>query len=111
MAVWNINFSKGATYQVTLTIDGVADITNATEWRLTCAQPNGTVFLTASSTGVSPMFVATAQAKTKILAVPSATTLTFPHGNGRYDFEVHWAGGVVRRYINNGSVQVTSEVG
>lgn len=111
MAVWNINIHKGATYQVTLTIDGVADIGAATEWRLTCAQPNGTVFLTASSIGASPMFVATALAKTKILAIPSATTLTLPQGNGRYDFEVHWTGGVVRRYIANGSVQVTSEVG
>lgn len=111
MAVWNITFNQGATYQVTLTINGVSDIALATEWRLTCAAPDGTVFLTASSAGGSPMIIAGAQPYIKTLVVPAATTATFPLGNGRYDFEIHWAGGVVRRYIANGSVQVTSEVG
>lgn len=106
---WNIIFSRGATYQVTLTISGVADIALATEWRLVCSLPDQAAFLTATT--ANGMFVAGATAAQKILVVPAATTSTMDLGNGRYDFEVDWPGGVVRRYISNGYVQINPEVG
>jgi hypothetical protein len=43
--------------------------------------------------------------------IPAATTTTMPLGNGRYDFDILWAGGVVRRYIANGYLQVNPKAG
>jgi hypothetical protein len=109
MASWNIIFERGATYQATLHMSGVQDINQATLWRLTCSQPNAAAFLVATT--ANGMFVATQHADQKTLVIPAATTATMPLGNARYDFEIEWAGGVVRRYISNGLVQVNPKVG
>ena len=111
MANWNIIIAREATYQVTITMSGVSDIALATEWRLTCSMPDQAAFLVASSTGVSPMFLPGTSSAQKILAIPAATTATMPLGNGRYDFDILWTGGVVRRYISNGYLQVNPKVG
>ena len=109
MAKWNIIISQGATYQVTLTVSGVSDIGLATQWRLVCSMPDQVAFLTATT--ANGLFVPGTSAAQKIIAIPAATTATMPLGNGRYDFEILWPGGVVRRYISNGYLQVNPKVG
>jgi len=109
MAIWNIIISRGATYQATITVAGVSDIGLATEWRLTCSMPNQPAFLIATTT--NGLFVPGTSSAQKILAIPSQDTATMPLGNGRYDFDILWTGGVVRRYIANGYMQVNPKVG
>lgn len=111
MGAWNIVLAQGATYQATITMVGVADIATATEWRLIGSMSGQAAFLVASSTGVSPMLQAGINSAQKILVVPAASTAVYPLGNGRYDFEILWTGGVVRRYISNGYLQVDPKVG
>lgn len=106
---WNIIFNQGATYQATITVTGVEDIETATNWKLVCAMPNQSAFLTASTD--NGMIIATAQPNKKTIVVPALTTVDFPLGNGRYDFEIEWTGDVVRRYIANGYLQVNPQVG
>jgi hypothetical protein len=109
MANWNIIINREATYQVTLTMSGIADIALATEWRLTLAMPNAAPFLTATT--ANGLFLPGTSSAQKILAIPAATTTTMPLGNGRYDFDILWTGGVVRRYIANGYLQVNPKAG
>jgi hypothetical protein len=109
MAHWNIIFSQGATYQQDITLTGVSDIASATEWRVRCAMPSEAPFLVATT--ANGMLVPTANANRKTLSVPAALTADMPLGNGRFDFEVEWAGGIVRRYYPNGSLQVVPQVG
>jgi hypothetical protein len=106
---WNIVFSRGATYQQVITVDGVVDIASATEWRVRCAMPNESAFLEATVT--NGMLQPGASASQKIMVVSAATTALFPTGNGRFDFEIEWSGGVIRRYVSGSLVQVNPEVG
>lgn len=108
---WQLVFLKGATYEQRITLTGVADIASATGWRVRVAQPNAVAFLDATT--ANGMIVDTSPPATgvKVLRVPAATTATFPIGNARFDFEVEWAGGVVRRYYENGDAQVNPKVG
>jgi hypothetical protein len=106
---WNINFFQGATYQQTITVTGVADIATATEWRVNCAFPGSTPFLTA--TIANGMIVAGATTNQKIMVIPAATTALFDLGNARFDFEIEWTGGVIRRYVANGFAQVNPAAG
>jgi hypothetical protein len=109
MASWNIIINREATYQVTLTMSGISDIALATEWRLTMSMPNQAAFLVAST--ANGLFLPGTSSAQKILVIPAATTTTMPLGNGRYDFDILWAGGVVRRYIANGYLQVNPKAG
>lgn len=106
---WNIVFARGATYQQTINVAGVADIAAATLWRVRCAMPNDTPFLEATT--ANGMLQAGATTSQKIMSIPAATTATFPLGNGRFDFEIEWAGGIVRRYVSGSLAQVNPEVG
>lgn len=106
---FSIIFNKGATYRTGITITGVADIATATLWRVRCAMPNEAAFLEATT--ANGMIIAGTGANNKILVVPAATTAGFPLGNGRYDLEIEWAGGVVMRYLAGQPLQVVPKVG
>jgi hypothetical protein len=105
---WNIIFEQGATYQVTITVTGVPLIETATGWRITCAMKNDDAFLVATTDNY---ISAGATSNQKVLTVPSTLTAAFETGNGRYDFDILWAGNIVRRYISNGYVQVNPKAG
>lgn len=109
MDKWNIIFNQGATYQQTITVTGVADIASATEWRVNCAFPGEAPFLSATTT--NGMIVAGITTNQKIMVIPAATTALFDRGNARFDFEIEWTGGVIRRYVANGMVQVNPAAG
>jgi hypothetical protein len=113
MCGWVIYFLKGATYEATITIDGVADIANATEWRVRCVDERQNVILTASSVGASPMLVLVpnTDGKSMRMTVPATTTSAMVVQSGYYDLEVLWTNGVVRRYISRGSVEVVQKAG
>ena len=63
------------------------------------------------ATTANGMLQAGATTSQKIMSIPAATTATFPLGNGRFDFEIEWAGGIVRRYVSGSLAQVNPEVG
>lgn len=109
MDQWNVIFNKGATYQTTVTMTGVADIATATAWRLICAFPDQAPFLTAST--ANGMITAGSSPAQKIITVPAADTADFDTGNGRFDFEIEWTGGIVRRYVAGGNMQVNPATG
>jgi hypothetical protein len=109
MAQWRIIIPRGATFDQTITITGESDIANATAWRFVFALPNNAPFLTATT--ANGLVVAGATANTKRLVLPPATTSTLPLGNGRFDFEVEWAGGVIRRYASGLQMQVIPKTG
>jgi hypothetical protein len=106
---YSIIFARGATYTSTLTLENVDDIATATLWRVRCAMPNVAPFLEATT--ANGMILAGATSNSKILNVSAVTTSTMPLGNGRYDFELEFPGGVVRRYLSNQPLQVIPEVG
>lgn len=106
---WTVIFNKGATYQTTITMTGVADIASATAWRMIFAFPDQTPFLTAST--ANGMITAGATSAQKIVTIPAATTALFDTGNGHFDFEIEWAGGVIRRYVAGGNMQVNPATG
>jgi hypothetical protein len=109
MDQWNVIFNKGATYQTTITMTGVADIATATAWRMIFAFPDQAPFLTASTT--NGLITAGATSAQKIVTIPAATTALFDTGNGRFDFEIEWAGGLIRRYVAGGNMQVNPATG
>jgi len=109
MDKWNIVIARGATYQQTITVSGVADIATATLWRITCAMPNQAPFVIATTS--NGKMIAGASASQKILILPAAETESYPLGNGRFDFDIEWTGGIIRRYVSGGMVQVNPEVG
>jgi hypothetical protein len=90
---FSIIFARGATYEATLTLENVDDIATATLWRVRCAMPNAAPFLEATTS--NGLIVATTSA----------------NSNGRYDFEVEFPAGVIRRYLANQPLQVIPEVG
>lgn len=106
---WTVIFNKGATYQTTITMTGVADIATATAWRMIFAFPDQAPFLTASTT--NGLITAGATSAQKIVTIPAATTALFDTGNGRFDFEIEWTGGVIRRYVAGGNMQVNPATG
>lgn len=106
---WNIIFNRGATYQQTITLAGVADIATATDWVVRCAMPDSAPFVTA--TIENGMMIPTEDANSYVMQVSAADTLEFPLGNGRFDFEVWFPGDIVRRYVAGAFVQVNPEVG
>jgi hypothetical protein len=110
MDKWNIVIQKGATYQQSITVDGVADIASATLWRVRIATPvNGVIVEATTSNG---MIVAGTAANNKVLTLTPTTTGALPLGNGTFDFEVEWSSGtIIRRYVSNGLVQVNPKAG
>lgn len=111
MDKWQLIFLKNATYEQRITLTGVADIGSATEWRVRVAQPQSAAFLDATIANGMIVDVSPPTTGVKLLRVPAATTANFPVGNARFDFEVEWSGGVVRRYYENGEAQVNPKVG
>ncbi len=112
MAVWNIIMARGATYEETITLTGVTDISSATEWKVRFAQSDGAAFLTASIANNMIVDVSPPVVGKKLLRIPAATTATLPIGNARFDFEVEWSGGTtVRRYVSGADAQVNPKVG
>jgi len=111
MDKWQIIFLKGATYEQQIALAGVSDIATATNWRVRVAQPNAVAFLDATITNGMIVDISPPTTGIKKLVVPAATTATFPTGNCRFDFEVEWTGGIVRRYYENGQAQVNPKVG
>jgi hypothetical protein len=111
MDKWQIIFLKDATYEQQIALSGIPDIATATEWTVRCAKPQTAPFLTATIT--NGMIIDTTPPVTgvKILRVPAGTTATFPVGNARFDFEVTFPTGIIRRYYENGDVQVQPKVG
>lgn len=109
---WNLVFQQGATYEQRITVTGVPDIASAELWRIRVAQPNSPVFLNATTANGMIVDTVPPAVGVKVLIVPAATTLTFPVGNARFDFQVEWsAGTVVERYYGNGDAQVNPKVG
>lgn len=109
MSQWRIIIPRGATFDQTITITGQSDIASATAWRFVFAMPNTAPFLTATT--ANGLIVATNQTNSKRLVLPPSTTQTLPLGNGRFDFEVEWAGGVIRRYASGLQMQVIPATG
>lgn len=107
--VWNIVFAQGATYEETLYVQGIADIGDATEWRLTCAFPDQAPFLIASTE--NGMILPGTNAAQKIIVIPAETTADFTPGNGRYDLDIFFPDDVVTRIVSNGLCQVNPSVG
>lgn len=106
---WNIIFAQGATYEQTITMDGVSDIATATLWRLSFAMSNDAPFLTATT--ANGYLVPTGSANERKILIPASITDAMPLGNGRFDFEIEWAGPIVRRYVSNGYCQVNPPAG
>jgi hypothetical protein len=107
---WTIVFEQGATYYQSVTVnDPEFDVSDALEWELTCATPDGTVYLTANTD--NGMIVAGNTAYQKFINIPAATTADFPLGNGRFDLQLYYADDVVRRYYSLGLVQVNPAAG
>lgn len=107
---WTIVFEQGATYYQSVTInDPDFNVATATSWQLICAEPDGTIFLTATTS--NGMIVAGATPYQKYINIPAATTANFPIGNGRFDLQLTYTGGVVRRYYSLGNVQVNPVAG
>lgn len=115
MSEWTINIAKGETYVSTIAITvwpaTFPALATATEWRLTMSQPEAAAFLTASSTGVSPMWVLNLAQTQGTLTIPAATTALFPLGQARFDFEIHFPGSVVHRLKSLGAAQVNTYAG
>jgi len=112
MCPWVIYLMRGATYEATVTVTGVADIATAAEWRLRCVDQNQVVILAASSIGANPMLVPMpGQTNSMRLTVPASVTATLAVQSGYYDLEIAWASGTVRRYISLGSLQVLQKAG
>jgi len=113
--VWNINIAQGETYIDTVTVNTwpatFPALNTATEWRLTMSQPEAAPFLTASSTGVSPMIVLNVAMTQGTITIPAATTTAMPLGQARFDFEIRFAGGVVHRLVSLGNAQVNTYAG
>ena len=105
---WTIVFEQGATYTQVITIDGVADIASATDWELVCADSDGVVYVTASITNGR---ITGSDPASKTVTIPASVTSGMPLGNGRFDFNVKFAGGVVRRYYSLGLAQVNPAAG
>jgi hypothetical protein len=115
MDTWSINIAQGETYVTTVAITAwpatYPALATATEWRLTMSPPGGSAFLTASSTGVSPMWVLNVAQTQGTLTIPAATTATFPLGQARFDFEIRFPGSVVHRLKSLGPAQVNTYAG
>lgn len=109
MAQWRIIIPKGATFDQTVTITGEPNIATATVWRFVFALPNNAPFLTATTT--NGLVVAGATSNSKRLVLPPNTTDTLPLGNGRFDFEVEWGDGTIRRYASGFQMQVLPATG
>lgn len=109
MALWRIVIPKGATFDQTVTITGEPNIATATVWRFVFALPNNAPFLTATT--ANGLVVATNAANQKKLLLPPATTGGLPLGNARFDFEVQWADGTIRRYASGLQMQVIPATG
>lgn len=111
----NIVVAQGAEFQTTITIaswpNDYPSLITAAEWRLTVSQPEAVAFLTASSLGGSPMIVLNGAKTVGTITIPSTTTAAFPLGSARYDFEIRWAGNVVKRLISLASFQVNTYAG
>ena len=107
---WTIVFEQGATYYQSVTInDPDFDVADAISWELVCAQPDGTVYLTATTT--NGMIAPGNTAYQKFINIPADTTVTFPAGNGRFDLNVYYPDDVVRRYYSLGLAQVNVTAG
>ena len=107
---WTIVFEQGATYYQSVTInDPDFDVADATSWELTCAEPDGTIYLTAT-TG-NGMIVAGNTAYQKFINIPADTTAAFPQGNGRFDLQLYYPDDIVRRYYSLGLAQVNPAAG
>lgn len=106
---WPINILKGATYEATITMVGVADIASATLWRVRAVDEAGNSIFNATT--ANGMLVAGATAAEKRLVLAAADTAALQVEAGNYDLEVEWSGGVVRRYIARGVVQVIPKAG
>jgi hypothetical protein len=115
MSEWTINIAKGETYVSTIAITvwpaTYPALATATEWRLTMSQPEAAAFVTASSTGVSPMWALNVAKTQGTLTIPAATTANFPLGQARFDFEIHFPGSVVHRLKSLGAAQVNTYAG
>lgn len=112
---WNIIFEQGAEYQSTVTISSwpasYPALATATEWKLVVAQTNQVAFLTASSTGGSPMITLNVAKTIATIKVPAATTLLMPLGAAKYDLEIVFPGSVVKRIISLGTAKVVEYAG
>jgi hypothetical protein len=115
MEPWSIIIAKGETYVTTVAINTwpatYPPLATTTEWRLTISQPEAAAFLTASSTGVSPMWVLNIAQTQGTLTIPAATTATLPLGQARFDFEIRFPGSVVHRLTSLGPAQVNTFAG
>lgn len=111
MDKWQLLILKGATYEQQIAMSGVPDIATATEWTVRVAQPDAAAFLTATITNGMIIDLVPPVTGTKLLRVPAATTATFPVGNARFDFEITFPGGIIRRFYENGEAQVNPKVG
>lgn len=106
---WNIVFERGAQYEQVITVNSYTGIANATGWTVRCSMPNEAPFLTATT--ANGLIANGNGANQKILRIPAATTATMPLGNGRFDFELAFANGVVDRLVANGACEVVPKVG
>jgi len=99
---WNIIFNRGASYSQSIAVQGVADISSATLWRVTFTLDNA-VMLTATS--ANGMLVAGSTTAEKFFAITPTQTAAFPLGNGSFNLDILW-GTDVRRYVSNSRFQV-----
>lgn len=108
MAKWSIIIPQGATFEQTITIAGVSDIGTATLWRLIARLAGADSELFEATTDNGLLLAGDTSAQ-KRLVLPAADTLLYTTGNGLFDFEVEWAGGIVRRYYSAGQLQVNAK--
>ncbi len=104
---WTINIQKGASYTQSITVNGIADISSATEWRIVIGNPGGDSILEASTlngliTGGGP--------NVRVISLPPATTQTLLPGNYRFDFDILWGSTRTERLYALGQCIVQPEV-
>jgi hypothetical protein len=104
---WNPIIAQGADFRATVEVaqwpSGYPALSTATEWRWVLSQAETTAFLTASSTGVSPMITLNVAQTIGTILVPYATTANFPLGQFRYDIDIVFSPTVKIRLISLGS--------
>jgi len=107
---WTIVFEQGATYYQSVTLnDPDFDVADATKWELIVAEPDGTIFLTATTD--NGMIVDGNTDYQKFISIPADTTADFPVGNARFDFNLYYPDDIVRRYYSLGLAQVNPTAG
>jgi hypothetical protein len=111
----NFIFAQGAEFQTKVTVAGWPSsypaLNTATSWTFKVSKPDTAPFLTASSTGISPYITLNVAMTEATIIIPASITANFPLGQARYDLDINFPAGKVKRLISLGAAQVNTYAG